>query len=111
MSENEWNETLKMFITGAINDASHIGDNLKKQCIDYIEQLQQENKELKKYCCKRNDCGGRIKENHKLTDSEVLTEFEKWLEEKEKDTKINPVMNGTIKGILGKLQELKEGKK
>lgn len=30
-------------------------------------ELIKENKELKEYCCKRNDCGGRIKENAKLT--------------------------------------------
>ena len=47
-----------------------------------IERLQQKNKELKKYCCKRNDCGGRLKENNKFTDSEILTKLEKWLEEK-----------------------------
>ena len=57
-----------------------ISQDNTKLLLNYIEQLQQENEELKKYCCKRNDCGGRLKENHKLTDSEVLTKFEKWLE-------------------------------
>ena len=45
---------------------------------DYVEQLQKENEELKKYCCKRNDCGGRIKENNKPTDAEVLERLETW---------------------------------
>ena len=76
-----------------------------------IERLQQKNKELKKYCCKRNDCAGRLKENNKLTDGEILTKLEKWLEERESSAKINPVISGTIKGVLDKLQELKEGKK
>ena len=93
-----------------------------------IEQLKRENKELKKYCCKRNDCGGRIKENHKLTDSEVLTEFEKWLEEETE--KINNLINPkkgikpygeelnileTIRNVYmdckDKLKELKEGRR
>ena len=83
----------------------------------YFDRLQNENKELKNYCCKRNDCGGRLKQNHKLTDSEVLTEFEKWLEEKMKCTEQyadNDMAKGYINAIrLCKyyLQELKEGKK
>ncbi len=96
--------------------------------LNYIEQLKRENKELKKYCCKRNDCGGRIKENHKLTDSEVLTKFEKWLEEEIK--KINNLINPkkgikpygeelnileTIRNVYmdckDKLKELKEGRR
>ena len=90
-----------------------------------IEQLQQENKELKKYCCKRNDCSGRLKENNKLTDNEVLTEFEKWLEyqirqcEKETnpkqfsehDIEITTNTMCRFQQCLNKLQELKEGKK
>ena len=47
--------------------------------LQIIRFLLEENEELKKYCCKRNDCVGRLKENHKLTDSEILIEFEKWL--------------------------------
>ena len=88
-----------------------------KVLLKYIEQLQQENEELKKYCCKRNDCGGRLKENHKPTDNEVLTEFEKWLEEETKCTEQyadNDMAKGYINAIkLCKyyLQELKEGKK
>ena len=75
----------------------------------YIIDLEQENKELKKYCCKRNDCGGRLKENHKPTDNEILTEFEKWLEEYKHEVGIDEYV--TIQIILDKLQELKEGKK
>ncbi len=91
--------------------------------------LYKENKELKKYCCKRNDCGGRLKENHKPTDNEVLTEFEKWLEDMYNYigstdvskiireyyfifniAEINVMLN-TIEFVAHKLQELKEGKK
>ena len=49
--------------------------------MNYFKELQQENEKLKKYCCKRNDCSGRLIHNNKLTDSEILTKFEKWLEE------------------------------
>ena len=80
--------------------------------LNYIEQLKRENKELKKYCCKRNDCGGRIKENHKLTDSEVLTKFEKWLEkELFNKTQIHFQYSLALRRCYDKLQELKEGKK
>lgn len=92
--------------------------------IECIEQLENKNKELKKYYCKRNDCSGRLKENNKLTDSEILTEFEKWLEEEiEKENKqfdfcfsdeaqcrqIEHI--GYLEFVLKKLQKLKEGKK
>ena len=90
-----------------------LGTELCEEVLTEILKLKSENEELKKYCCKRNDCCGRIKENNKPTDSEVLTEFEKWL-----DNKINFYKNNfqgysyeRYKEILDKLQELKEGKK
>ena len=88
-----------------------------KVLLKYIEQLQQENQKLKETLennSKINIADHKYAsemEDKYLTEHKILIEFEKWLEEKEKDTKINPVMNGTIKGVLGKLQKLKEGKK
>ncbi len=49
--------------------------------------------------------------NNSIKTKYILAEFEKWLEERESSAKINPVISGTIKGVLDKLQELKEGKK
>ena len=90
-------------------------------CIDtYIEQLQQENKELKKQyskledkyikntpCCNENDCD-LYKEY--LNDKNILTEFEKWLEEHSKQQTNNMFFGGVTKGYefaLNKLQEMK----
>lgn len=43
--------------------------------------MEEENKRLKEYCCKRNECSGRLKENHKLTGYEIINNLEKWLEQ------------------------------
>lgn len=40
-------ETLLFFIKAALENEEHLGDNLKKQCIDYVESLQQKNQQLK----------------------------------------------------------------
>lgn len=48
------------------------------------KQLEQENQQLKEYCCKRNECSGRLKENHKLTEYEIIRELEKQLKQKDK---------------------------
>ena len=99
-------------------------------CYDEEEhrRLQHENKELKeqyseledKYikntpCCNEDDC-----ELYKeyLEDKNILTEFEKWLEECIKSTRYlafddetKLIVMTTIKTIFDKLQKLKEGKK
>ena len=41
-------EIIKQIIIDTINGEEHLGENLKKQCIEYIEELQQENQSLKK---------------------------------------------------------------
>ena len=95
-------------------------DNTYETSQDIMYEMQQENEELKKYYCKRNDCAGRLKENNKPTDSEVLTKFEKWINLKMKQTKEYDTKNyhndikliiSTYQFVLDKLQELKEGKK
>ena len=71
----------------------------------YIIKKQQE--ELYKYKCKRNDCGGRIKENNKPTDAEVLENFEKWLIEAYYLYVPEISQNSSIRKIYDKLQEFK----
>lgn len=41
-------EILIEVIKSTINGEEHLGVNLKEQCIEYIDNLQQENQELKK---------------------------------------------------------------
>lgn len=41
-------ETLKQIIIDTIKGEEHLGENLKNQCVDYIEQLQNNWNELKK---------------------------------------------------------------
>ena len=42
-------ETLKQIIIDTIKGEEHLGENLKNQCVDYIEQLQNNWNELKEY--------------------------------------------------------------
>ena len=96
---------------------------LKDEELDeYTKQLEQENKELKKQyskledkyiknisCCNEKDCD-LYKEY--LESKNILTEFEKWLEEEIKLTKLSLIEIITFKRCLEELQELKkEGKK
>ena len=95
-------------------------DNAKESLLNYIEQLQQENKELKEQLKINNQAFNfnvkTIKKHNK--ENNILTEFEKWLEEDIKNEIEHPIPEiyhdcercKTI--ILDKLQELKkEGKK
>ena len=113
MSEKELNEIIDIIARIDVNNETEA--IAKEELMSYAEQLQQENKELKKFLCKRNDCAGRLKKNNKLTDSEVLVEFDKWLESQKKELDIvNPFDRCKLLTIcehLNKLQELKEGKK
>ena len=45
MNEN----MLKQIIIDTIKGEEHLGENLKEQCVDYIEQLQNNWNELKKW--------------------------------------------------------------
>ena len=42
------NDMLKQIIIDTIKGEEHLGENLKEQCVDYIEQLQNNWNELKK---------------------------------------------------------------
>lgn len=42
-------DTLKQMIIDTIKEEEHLGVNLKEQCVDYIEQLQNNWNELKKW--------------------------------------------------------------
>ena len=43
------NDMLKQIIIDTIKEEEHLGENLKEQCVDYIEQLQNNWNELKKW--------------------------------------------------------------
>ena len=43
------NDMLKQIIIDTIKGEEHLGENLKEQCVDYIEQLQNNWNELKKH--------------------------------------------------------------
>lgn len=42
-------DMLKQIIIDTIKGEQHLGENLKEQCVDYIEQLQNNWNELKKW--------------------------------------------------------------
>lgn len=46
-------ETLLFFIKATLKDEKHLGSNLKKQCIDYVDDLLKKNQELKNQLEKR----------------------------------------------------------
>ena len=43
------NDMLKQIIIDTIKGEEHLGENLKEQCVDYIDQLQNNWNELKKW--------------------------------------------------------------
>lgn len=55
---------IKDVIIATIQGEEHLGDNLKKQCIDYLEQY-----------CERTDCSGRLGNSKKV--EELIKENEK----------------------------------
>lgn len=67
--DNNYDSIIKQFLETVVTDKD-------LAIAKYIIKKQQE--ELDKYKCKRNDCGGRIKENNKPTDAEVLERLETW---------------------------------
>ena len=120
MSEEELNKAID--IVAGIDIHSEAEAIAKETLISYVEQLQQENEELKE----RLDYEIQ---NHVMSDKNycetisnyknILTEFEKWLEEETNtitDTysqingnyfRMQPILD-TLKECLGKLQEIKE---
>lgn len=104
----------KQFGELKINNKGYFG--IHKDIVNAIEQLQQENKELKeqneslkKYYEYDNKSWKNlaIKQAHDFEiKNNILTEFEKWLEE-QYSTSFDP----WFPKILNKLKELKEGKK
>ncbi len=91
-----------------------------KMLLKYIEQLQQENKELKEKNkkIKFENTYTNIVHNAFQTEKKekryyenILTKLEKWLEEKINSPKLSLIEIITFKRCLEELQELKEGKK
>ena len=109
-----------------------ISQDNTKLLLNYIEQLQQKNKELKNTNAslqsalslsrqKYNNDKQRYRRKYKK-EHNILTEFEKWLEELLKSMESIPAddmhqqlqkdcMLSVVDSILDKLQELREGKK
>ena len=96
----------------------------KEELMSYAEQLQQENKELKKQLYSPDQveeicpkCGEKFTVNYsrEVYDLKyILTKFEKWLENEYNESKNKTDIFHNFIGIktcLDKLQELKEGKK
>jgi len=77
--------------------------NLLKNVKANLYNLAMENKKLAEYCCKRNECSGRIKENHKLTGYEIIEELEKWLNEQWE----KPAHKIYVSDVVTKIRELK----
>ena len=118
-------EELKNLINtvAGIDVKSEFEASAKEELLSYVEQLEQENMDLKTMillsrCSNYNHlkCGERhsinyCKENYELEqENNILTEFEKWLDSQECDIVENFVVI-RLADIKGKLQELKEGEK
>ncbi len=132
MSEDKIQSTKEaMYKFSQVKTLSDIEQTILRNGANAIEQLLQENAQLKekyskledKYfknipCCNEDDCSLY---NHTINTDYVLTEFEKWLEERIKisstdDTYVNGMHfigqnHAVYNGCFDKLQELKEGKK
>ena len=78
------------------------------EVVKYILNLQEENAGLKAVLKGTTHCYDE--EEHQRLNN-ILTEFEKWLEEKINSPKLSLIEIITFKRCLEKLQELKEGKK
>ena len=85
---------------------------ISRKVYDAIEQLQQENKELKDKIKVKND-GFMASIDETCEYATILDKFEKWLKEKMNFYKNNfqGYSYERYREILDKLQELKEGKK
>ena len=114
-------EYLQMFVNDDRKEITKYGVEISqdstKLLLNYIEQLQQENKELKeilennsKINIADHKYASEIEDKY-LIEHNILTEFEKWLEERIKSTKLSLIEIITFKRCLEELQELKEGKK
>ena len=125
MSEDVKNflEELKEYSNGGVSGL-YPPEETVKEFIEYSEQLQQQNEELKKQLEIKND-GFMASINETCEYATILEEFEKWLEENIlKMKQSGKVMKSNIfitkdlehtlsiivlENVLDKLQELKEG--
>ena len=113
ISEEELKFFENIFYLG-IGEANPEDINKGLLVLEKIEDIINENKKLEKYYCKRNDCCGRLKENKKITDSEVLIEFEMWLQKElkiyAKHSRYTKTYCSVLGYVLNKLQKLKGDK-
>ena len=103
-------DNFKFFRNGSFK--YDIGKYQADLLLNYIEQLQQENKDLKKQVEIKNS-GFMASIEEVCEYATVLIEFEKWLEEQMNFYKNNSqeYSYGRYKEVMDKLQELKEGNK
>ena len=80
-------DMLKQIIIDTIKGEEHLGENLKEQCVDYIEQLQNNWNELKEYCL-----------NEQIP--EEYDEYNSYIE----------FSNSVYENVLNKMQELEQWK-
>ena len=92
-------ESLSFFIKSTLENEKHLGDNLKKRCIDYVESLQQEKQQLK-------DNWNKLKEY-------LITNINYWQEQEKEWIKLGFINFGgkanskiIFKKVLDKMQEL-----
>ena len=65
-------ELLLFFIKLTLENEEHLGDNLKKQCVNYVESLQQENKQLKEAINKITEIINYYGVNKEYNDNVIL---------------------------------------
>lgn len=75
------NDMLKQIIIDTIKGEEHLGENLKEQCVDYIEQLQNNWNELKKYISEQINYYSLDDEDYK--EFNVLDSVEQYMQELE----------------------------
>lgn len=74
-------DMLKQIIIDTIKEEQHLGNNLKEQCVDYIEQLQNNWNELKKYISEKINYYSLDDEDYK--EFNVLDSVEQYMQELE----------------------------
>lgn len=94
ISKENWSKVLSTVIKSSIECADRIGDNLKKQCIDYFEQLEKNRDELKKWL---------EEEKNKHYDR-------KWLSDDELCYRLEDNSAKTLIEVQTKIEEIERGK-
>lgn len=100
MNEN----MLKQIIIDTIKGEEHLGENIKRLCIDYIEQLQKQHADLNEHYNNMFECHCNRVQVEQLQNN--WNELKKWLEDKISRSWDEDV----YEDMLEKMQELEQGK-